>query len=227
MITPFKKDKFQSYMNENNNSSDTWMISLADLLSLLIVFFLLIYSMSTVKSGDWKNMKESIDTKFSMNRIIENKFSTIPLGIDKLDSIIGSDLGYLYTILSTKIKIESPLGKNISIKSSGKEIVITMDSDETFLAETALLADDAETLLFEIGEILQNANNKIDLVNFIYKPSTNNNEKSVALSLNRSMLVVKAFKEFGNNSDFGLSSKFTNNSDNEGKIKIIIHDFVS
>ena len=52
-----------SMRNENKNKNDkpVWLITFVDLISLLLAFFLMLYSMSSVKKNDWATFLASLD----------------------------------------------------------------------------------------------------------------------------------------------------------------------
>ena len=47
--------------NENKNDKPVWLITFVDLISQLLAFFLMLYSMSSVKKNDWATFLASLD----------------------------------------------------------------------------------------------------------------------------------------------------------------------
>ena len=47
--------------DENKNDKPVWLITFVDLISLLLAFFLMLYSMSSVKKNDWATFLASLD----------------------------------------------------------------------------------------------------------------------------------------------------------------------
>ena len=222
------EEKFSQYIkgNEDSSSSSAWMMSLADLLSLLLVFFLLIYSMSSIKTGEWKDLKRSMEGKFSLNRIIESKFSTSKLGIDRLEIKFAADLGYLYAIMNTKMQEDGFLERNVKLDYAGDTITVSFNIDELFIEGQNVLTNDAELLLFDLSEILRKAGNRIDIEDIAHHDGSMTLEKKISQAIKRATIIAEELKAFGNKSNMGIEIKTSTYSANGYKTKLVIRDYV-
>jgi chemotaxis protein MotB len=78
---------------EDANNQDRWMVSYADFITLLFAFFVVMYSISSVNDGKYKNLTHSLGTAFSNKNgqekaldpvHVETPFTAIqPVSLDK------------------------------------------------------------------------------------------------------------------------------------------------
>lgn len=112
------------------NNSQKWMLTFADLLSLILTFFVLIYSMA-----DPIQFTNTYNEDFNSSKLFEvdNNESKIQLGIEK--NVV--DNSYMQNIFQNKIGNEQDL-KNLKTKIDNDKFVVfaskeTID-DKTLLA---------------------------------------------------------------------------------------------
>ena len=87
----------------NLKSSPLWLLTFVDLISLLLAFFIMMFSMSSIKMSAWDIFKGSLDheQKLECSATKDNKKQTISKG---QDAKYGLNLGYLRSILETGLK---------------------------------------------------------------------------------------------------------------------------
>ena len=111
----------------------------------------------------------------------------------------------------------------INIKHTGNEIVISLKNRFVFLEGTPFIRDNVEDVLFELSDILHKILNQIDIVNAVSRLDERNKE-SISLSINRTLLIAKVLKDYGNKSNINTLIKYVNSEENT--INIVIHDYV-
>jgi chemotaxis protein MotB len=206
-------------------SNTTWMVTFADLISLLLVFFILMYSTNSVDSGHWKKVVESLDHQFHKGRAkVDGMFNTnFKAPAEKM--VRGMDLNYLYSVLSAKVNADAVLADKIAINNDGNNLVLSIENAYLFDSNTPIITDDARAALFTIGESMQKANNRIEIISYIEKKGSNSLPKEWNLSLERSIAIATEFRKFGNSST--LDTLVKQNNENSGKVDVVIHEFVN
>jgi chemotaxis protein MotB len=199
---------------------NNWMISFADLISLLLVFFILIYSMSVVKKPSWDKVKQSIVTQFSSAKKIDGAFTSDNFGATKFQMSRGIDMDYLYAVMNNKLKNYS----GVSIENNGDKIIISLKKNDIFVNNNNLSsADNAQAILYVIGDGLQSVRNKIEVVEYYGKKSADERD----MAMKRTILIANEFKKYGNLARLDAIVHYVADDAISGdKIMIIVHDTV-
>lgn len=134
-----------------------WLVTFADLVSLMLAFFVLLFSMSTIKNDQWQSITESLSKRLNPST---EAAPVAEANIGGLPQASGLHLNYLATLLETQIELHPAL-KNTLITGVGDRLVISLPGDLLFEAGDAFLAQNAQTALFEMGAMLRNVANDI------------------------------------------------------------------
>ena len=177
--------------------SNAWMISFADLLSLMLTFFILMFSMSEVRNKEWYELTSSLNATLNpANKIIrfeEEQKETQPL--KPVQS--GLHLSYLYNLLSEQLG--SHATRYFTIISYDNEIVISLKSDALFSPASADFSEDGVKQVEYISTAIATLPNKVEIkghsdptpINTLAFPS------NWALSLARSDAVATLISSAG------------------------------
>lgn len=190
--------------NEDNNG---WLATYSDLVTLLLCFFVLLFSMSSIDNGRFKNVVASFASAFSLG-VIDGGGNSI-IDLDTLSNIDYSDkvpktsqapedkeMSNLYTDLRKLIN-EKGLSSYINLESDQKGLLLVFRDDLLFDQGKANLKPSVRDLLFSIANILKDYDKKIrieghtDDIPIKNKHFASNWELSAA----RAISVVKYFTE--------------------------------
>lgn len=196
--------------NEKLYTSNAWLITFADLLSLLLVFFIMLYATSNLKSGQWDSIKSSIGRAFKANSIIDEYTFSSSLGVSKVDVTIGVDLDYLFPVLEQRIKEDRFLSGKVIVKSFDEKIVISMKKETLFIDNTVNFRNDADLIMMVLGDNLQRVKNKMDIVSFIEadRSSIEKNSENWRAALMQNIKIASKLREYGNLSKIESSVSF-------------------
>ena len=86
-------------MNPEPPSMD-WLLTFADLVSLLITFFVLLYSMKVVDVQKWDELKGSFSGVFSIREPIYKVSPDKDTSVEKIDPLKSDSLEYVEKLLS-------------------------------------------------------------------------------------------------------------------------------
>ncbi|MEC8067384.1 MAG: flagellar motor protein MotB [Pseudomonadota bacterium] len=148
-------------MNPEPPSMD-WLLTFADLVSLLITFFVLLYSMKVVDVQKWDELKGSFSGVFSIREPIYKVSPDKDTSVEKIDPLKSDSLEYVETLLSRAFQ-KSPDLRDIAMRRSLEmdTLTFTVPSDDLFEDSNAELTEEGAGVLRSIGDILRHLDNRI------------------------------------------------------------------
>jgi chemotaxis protein MotB len=189
-----KLDEFESRKNNN----DGWMVIFADLLALILTFFVLLYSMSSVQVSEWKILVASLSNHLNPERaqIDVKKWEAIERALVKEKE--GFEFSYLKQVFDEKIKENSILRRS-TITVLDDRMAISLPADLMFTKGSSVLNDDAKSALLVLGDSLRLLKNKIVVVGHsdLEAVSGKTYPSNWELSLVRAISVANMIKESG------------------------------
>ncbi|MBT4769903.1 MAG: flagellar motor protein MotB [Rhodospirillaceae bacterium] len=156
-----------NYIEDDQQNSNFigkgWLYTFTDLVSLMLAFFVLLFSMSNVVMEEWEAVTNALSK--SLKPSVESVKSKE--GADKSvsggEAVKSINLDYLSTILESKM-LESDILKNNVIQHLGDRMVISLPSDGLFSTGSASPSQAGQTSLSEMGSILRNFGNVITVI---------------------------------------------------------------
>lgn len=202
---------------DGQNSRPLWLLTFIDLISLLLAFFIMMFSMSTIKISAWDIFKGSLDNEKRLEASsFESYKNSTPL--DHRSTRYGLNLGYLRSILESSLKKEKAL-ENVVFTYNSNNLIISLPTILIFKKGGTALSDSGRKALFLIAETLSNFNNDISLVGHSDPTPMAAGAKyknNWALSLSRALSVGQALKSAGYRKNLKILSfadtKFKRNS---------------
>ncbi len=107
-------------MSSELQTQPRWIVSFADLLSVVLSFLVLAYSMSLPANTKPKNYIKPGDGAFSVNQSMHQQNIAITHNNQDLSS------NYLYQVMEKKIAADSALSPNITLRSVGDSLIMTI-----------------------------------------------------------------------------------------------------
>ena len=158
----------------SSGGGSNWMDTYGDMVTLLLCFFVLLYSMSTISEEKWR----AIVTSFNPNAIQES--STTPgYGGPNADDIGGKgdvagpkqetidmEMDELYQTL-TQLVAQSGAGSDISVTKGDGYVFISFNEAVFFNPNQYTLRPDGEELLTQVAQIMAQAKDAIDEVQIL------------------------------------------------------------
>ncbi len=201
----------------DQNSKPLWLLTFIDLISLLLAFFIMMFSMSTIKMSTWDVFKGSLDNEKKLDASsIESSKNSTPL--DHRSTRYGLNLGYLRSILEQSLKKESAL-EDVVFTYDSNNLIISLPTMLIFKKGEVHLSNSGRKALFLIAETLSNFDNDISLVGHSDPTPMAAGAKyknNWTLSLSRAYSVAHALKSAGYRKNLKILSfadtKFQRNS---------------
>ena len=188
----------------------SWMIIFTDLVSLMLTFFVLLFSMSAVEVEAWGKAVTALSQSFKPSERTAQSEMASSFNISTLSMRRAINLDYLTSVLN-KAMASDELLKNSQLMRLEDRLVIGLPGDRLFQAGNAVLSKDANKALSNLGGVLRNIGNQIgtnghtDPTPLTGSQYTSNWE----LSMGRATAVANALKRFGYTEDilsFGYAS---------------------
>lgn len=185
------------YAPENETGSSAWMLTLADLLSLILVFFILMYAVSTIRQEQGKEMMDSLNKAFKGVQIIPSDSYTTPLGVQPIRQVQGMDLHYVNAILQNKADAKDPLLDTIKYNYIPLDkLTISIPNSYLFIGESRELTDEARISLFDLAELIQRLNNRIEVTVYLNGKLSGVGDVEWNRALARAVIVTAEMKRF-------------------------------
>lgn len=193
---------------EPEESTDRWLVSYADFITLLFAFFVVMYSISTVNVGKYRVLSDSVSTAFSAR-----SSSPFPLGAELGISVQRAPIALglqgqvgLVSVKETAASLDKrlkPWIKKGMVAVSGNEkwLEIEVKSSVLFNSGEATLSTDASEILSELTDVLKSNNNPLYVSGYTddVPIDTLRYPSNWELSAARAASVVRLFAQSGIN----------------------------
>lgn len=153
----------ENMIEESKSDPNTWMVIFADLLALLLTFFVLMFSMSSVQVQEWQALVTSLSENLNPERAFIQEIDW-----DKIDEAMvyeetALNLDYLKNVFEEKLS-HDPILTRSTITVLDDRLAISLPSDLIFELGQAELESDARSAMIELGETLRSIDNEVMVV---------------------------------------------------------------
>ncbi|SLN77124.1 OmpA/MotB family protein [Oceanibacterium hippocampi] len=183
-----------------------WLITFADLLSLMLTFFVLLYSMSEVKADAWRQVVQALSSR---DAEIDSEVHVGPTSRDNVSTTAveyATDLSYLESLLAEKITGE-PLLAGARVERGEDRVVVSLPGAILFGAGEASVNDKVMSVAAVLSYVLRLVPNRIEIQGHT-DPDPVSGAGAFAsnweLSLARALAVENAFRRTGYRRPIGV-----------------------
>jgi chemotaxis protein MotB len=138
------------------------LVLFADLVSLLLTFFVMMFAMSTVEQAKWEAAANSLSRSMNIDSLAIVRSAQPELTAPTVDRPDAVNLDYLVSVLRGQFA-ETPILDRGVIRRHADQLIISFPNDLLFATGSAELSARAETALAALGGVLGNLSNKIDV----------------------------------------------------------------
>ena len=144
-------------------SPNAWMVTFTDLVALMLTFFVLLYSMSSLDIVKWQNLTGSLAE--SLDSVEESSVVSpkAQLDIVPVRSIPGTDLDYLTSVLSERLEAEEVL-REAEFVNLGDRLVLSLPDALIFEADSSTLGEKAQGTISALGSVFRSLSNSVEIV---------------------------------------------------------------
>ncbi len=150
-------------IEEKKSNAGGWMVIFADLLALLLTFFVLMFSMSSVQVSKWQAMVTSLSENLNPERanIQDEDWNKIDEALVFEETALS--LVYLKNIFEEKLS-RDPILTRSTVTVLDDRLSISLPADLIFELGQAQLEPDARAAMLELGAALSSIDNEIIVV---------------------------------------------------------------
>lgn len=164
------------YLPRTAGRATPWLITIVDLITLLLSFFVLLFSMSQVEPTRFNEVARSYGDAFAPAKSDNGR------RLPKITAAAGDDLGYLQAVLKAAFA-SSPALKDIEFRSTPQYLMLTLPVTDLFIPGSGGFAESAKTPVFDLSGVLSNLKNRIAVVGTAAMNQTENDAEGASWSL--------------------------------------------
>lgn len=179
--------------------SIAWMVTFADLLSLLLAFFVLMFTMSSINQGAWKAVADSLAQRLRSGEPRTLSRDLADANFPRADQDTAMDLDYLRAVLRQKGAAVELLSR-AGMRREDDRLVISLPADMLFPPGQATLTETAAAATAVLGDIFRGVTNRLEVEGHSdpVPPSGNGAFASNwELSLARAIVVANTLRQAG------------------------------
>ncbi len=141
-------------------SSNVWMLTFADLVSLMLTFFVLLFAMSGVKDDRWQDVVDALSR--SLNPTIDDpaRSGSALKNIAHVAPRDAAGLPYLASLFEAVVA-DTPQLKAAAVRLLDDRLVLSLPADALFADGGTVIAPAAKPVMSSIGEVLNGLTNQI------------------------------------------------------------------
>lgn len=177
---------------------EAWMLSFGDLISLMLVFFVMLFAMSTLEQEDFEAVVSSLSQRFTPITAVNEPVPQIDADIPKIREAKGYNLDYLHAVISQKL-LQDPLLAEVAFHQLDDRLVISLPSQSLFETGSAGLSQEARESLYVLGDVLRYIGNRVDVAGHTDPSpiSSASFPSNWELSLSRAIAVANQLRRAG------------------------------
>jgi chemotaxis protein MotB len=175
-----------------------WMVTFTDLISLMLTFFVLVFSMSTIDIVRWNEIINSLSQSLAPTAKKVKPSTTASFKNATLFRKQATNLDYLTSVLNEVLAKDELLASSKLMRLEDR-LIIALPNDFFFQPGKAVLPKKAKKALFNLGGVLSNIGNKIGINGHTdpAPPTGNDYTSNWELSIGRATAVANALTRAG------------------------------
>ena len=192
-MSPLDPDKKQ----DATEKPPAWLISMGDVTALMLTFFVMLFSMSYVKSEKWDEVTSLLNRKLQPTDLTKPS-PVSEMNIPTVQVLPGLSTDYLHRILSEKLSDDPVLSRAVLTPLEGT-MVISLPSDAMFESGKDALSEEAVRAISDLAAVLTLVGNQIEVVGHAdpLPPGDGVYQNNWELSLARALKVANILTEAG------------------------------
>jgi len=168
---PGLSDLALSASGEEGEGADEWIVTFSDMMSLLLCFFVLLFSMSTVEKEKFKQLALSLQSALGTQEVPQagtreglemkkREAKPQPEAVDELGGMAKKEMKNIQSDIEEFI-VKNRLGGKVNAKIDGRGVVITISDVVLFPAGEAEINPEASKLMEKLKELLREFDYKV------------------------------------------------------------------
>jgi len=187
----------QDRKEEGAEKPPAWLISMGDVTALMLTFFVMLFSMSYVKSEKWDEVTSLLNRKLQPTDLTKPA-PISEMNIPSVQVLPGLSTDYLHRILSEKLAADPILSQAV-LTPLESTMVISLPSEAMFDTGQDSLSEEAVRAISDLAAVLILVGNQIEVVGHAdpLPPEDGPYANNWELSLARALKVANVLTEAG------------------------------
>jgi chemotaxis protein MotB len=139
-----------------------WLVTFADVIALLLAFFVMLYSTQRVENGNWQALVESLSQSLHVEKPSELAKPAADENAKLLNRRKGAALSYLETLFRALRKTEPALA-GVILQQQEDRLFISFPADLLFASGRADPISAAGERIKVVANLLRNVSNRVDV----------------------------------------------------------------
>lgn len=188
------------------------MTTFSDLMSLLLTFFILLYSMSSVSAEKFEAAAKSMQSAFGGGESMIEGSTVVDIETEKIteksEETIDPELVKMYNEVVAFLEMKE-MTSQASVEYDQDGIYVNIQESILFGSGSAIIADSGKNTLNDLGELIQQFDNAVVIEGYTDSVPMNNNNFSSnwELSTGRALSVLRYLSEERNVDPTRLAAK--------------------
>lgn len=140
-----------------------WLVTFADLVALLLAFFVMLFATQKVDVGKWEALVEALSRRLNPDQTVVIPRPAADRNVDRLSRDYAIDLDYLEVVIRDKSTVQPELA-GLDVLRFEDRIVIRLPAELLFEPGEAAPKPAARPILFSLAGMLATISNRIDVV---------------------------------------------------------------
>ena len=175
-----------------------WMDTYGDMVTLLLCFFVLLYSMSTISEENWKALVMSFNPSAVLELHETPDGTDGPLadpsdglGMEELQAAVDQDMEEVYEAI-VALASQAEMGGTISVSKEGGRVFISFSDTVFFAGDSAVLLPEAKPILDQVSAVLSDAKDSVDEVQVLGHTAQGRADKANDVTVDRTLSSQRA-----------------------------------
>lgn len=150
------------YRGRKRDNSQAWLLTFTDLSALMLTFFVLLFSMSTVDDADWQNLTDALAPRLPTLQQVTVALPTSDETADAVERVPGTDLDYLQAVLKQQVTGNEALS-GATVTRDGELLIVSLPGDLLFAPGSIELGEAGQEAVFALSGVLRTLRNVVEI----------------------------------------------------------------
>lgn len=150
------------YRGRRQDNSQAWLLTFTDLSALMLTFFVLLFSMSTVDDADWQNLTDALAPRLPTLQPVSVALPKSDETADAVERVPGTELDYLQAVLKQQITENEALS-GATVTRDGDLLVVSLPGDLLFAPGSIELGEAGRNAVFALSGVLRTLRNVVEI----------------------------------------------------------------
>ncbi len=190
-------------MPRKEEKKGAWLLTFTDLVSLLLTFFVMLFSMAAVQIDKWDAITDSLSTTLNPQKTETVATATADYNISTVFRKRAINLEYLQAVLQEKVQEDKILSRTM-IQLLDDRLLISLPGDLLFVSGSKQLSTRAKETMEKLGDVLRHVSNQIVITGHTDPEPTEGHDyaSNWELSLFRAIAVGNGLRKSGFTQEF-------------------------